>query len=81
MYRTPVIIGKISPDMTNWTSTRSRGILLALKGTKRLSLTAVIIVMGVRFDPRTAQTETSVGNSSIVYCPNRVVTFTAVTQE
>ena len=35
-------------------------------------------VMGVKLDPRTAQTETSLGT---VYCPNRVVKSTAGTQE
>ena len=32
MYRTPVIIGKISPDRANKTPTHSEGVLLALKG-------------------------------------------------
>ena len=32
MYRTPVIIGKISPDRANSTPTRSGGVLLRPEG-------------------------------------------------
>ena len=44
MYRMAVIIGKISPDRTNWTPTRSGGVRFVLKGKKTI-MTAILYVI------------------------------------